>query len=320
MDIKLFQGMKKFLIYILKKLLYAFWVILGATFMIFLLFNVVMGDPTVVLLGKYATPEAKLLLREQLGLDRSWYVQYWEVLKSAFTFQFGYSWSNKQNILNLLKEGMVVSLTVTLPGFIIVNILLISIALLMVRYRGSSWDRWLVVFFIVMSSIPLLVYVLFMQKFFAFKLGLFPITGYERGFPNFLPYVLLPIFIDVWIQLCSSYRFFRNIMLEEAYHDYVRTALAKGLGWHRVLFKHILRNALIPIVTCLVQGIPGLIFGAVILENFFSIPGLGNIVINAINTCDFPTIKAATIISAVFGVVFNILGDILYRLIDPRIN
>lgn len=306
--------------YLLRRLLYALLVIVGATFMVFFLFNVIVEDPTVVLLGKYATPKAMTALAHQLGLDRPWYIQYWDILKSAFTFDFGYSWSSKQDIFKIFKEGALVSLTVTLPAFVLSNILVVSVALWMTKYRGTIWDRLLVLFCIVMTSISALVYILVGQGVFAYKLGLFEITGYDHGFPYFIPYILLPTLIQVLLNFCYTYRFYRTIMLDEIYQDYVRTARAKGLEENVVLFKHVLKNVLIPIITTLVKDIPGLIFGSVLIENFFGIPGLGNLVVNAMNCADFPTIKAATVVAAVLSIVFSIIGDVLYTLVDPRIK
>ncbi len=288
--------------------------------MVFFLFNVIVEDPTVVLLGKYATPKAMTALAHQLGLDRPWYIQYWDILKSAFTFDFGYSWSSKQDIFKIFKEGALVSLTVTLPAFVLSNILVVSVALWMTKYRGTIWDRLLVLFCIVMTSISALVYILVGQGVFAYKLGLFEITGYDHGFPYFIPYILLPTLIQVLLNFCYTYRFYRTIMLDEIYQDYVRTARAKGLEENVVLFKHVLKNVLIPIITTLVKDIPGLIFGSVLIENFFGIPGLGNLVVNAMNCADFPTIKAATVVAAVLSIVFSIIGDVLYTLVDPRIK
>ncbi|ROT47431.1 ABC transporter permease [Candidatus Cardinium hertigii] len=312
--------MMRFLYYPLRRLLYAFWVIIGATFIVFLVFNVVVGDPTAVLLGKYATPAAMATLSHSLGLDRPWYIQYWDILQSAFTFNFGHSWSSKQNILKMFQEGALVSLSVTLPVFLIGNAVVISMALWMTKYRGSIWDRLLVTFCIIMISISPLIYILVGQGVFAFKLGLFEIMGYERGFLACIPYIILPVIIQVLIHFCYNYRFYRTIMLDEIYQDYVRTARAKGLTEQVILFKHVLKNVMVPIITILVKGMPSLLFGSVLIENFFGIPGLGNVITNAINCCDFPTIKAATVVAAVLSIICNIFGDILYALVDPRMK
>lgn len=307
-------------VYLLKRLRYALSVIVGATLLVFIIFNVLVGDPTFILLGKYATPEAMVLLARELGLDKPWYIQYWEVLKSAFTFNFGYSWTTKQHILKIFQEGGLVSLTVTLPAFLIGNSLVISVALWMTQYRGTIWDRFLVTFCIVMTSISILVYILIGQLFFACKLRIFPIMGYEKGFLACVPYIILPTIILVLLHFCYHYRFYRTIMLDEIYQDYVRTARAKGLQEEVVLFKHVFKNVMVPIITTFVKDLPSLLFGSVVIENFFGIPGLGNVVIDAISLCDFPTIKAVTIIASVLSVLCNIVGDVLYTLVDPRIK
>ena len=307
-------------LYLIRRLRYALSVIVGATFLIFLIFNILVGDPTHILLGKYATPEAMVLLARELGLDKPWYLQYWEVLKSAFTFNFGYSWTTKQHILKTFQEGGLVSLTVTLPAFLIGNGLVIVVALWMTQYRGTIWDRLLVVFCIITTSVSLLVYILIGQLFFACKLRLFPIMGYEKGFFACVPYIILPTMILVLLHFCYHYRFYRTIMLEEIYQDYVRTARAKGLQEEAVLFKHVFKNVMVPIITTFVKDLPSLLFGSIVIENFFGIPGLGNVVIDAISRCDFPTIKAATIMAAMLSILCNIVGDVLYTLVDPRIK
>ncbi|WP_342265160.1 ABC transporter permease [Cardinium endosymbiont of Philonthus spinipes] len=312
--------MTSLFVYLLRRLLYALSVIVGATFFVFVIFNMLVEDPTYILLGKYATPEAVSLLAHELGLDQSWYIQYWEVLKSAFTFNFGYSWTTKQQIVKILQEGGLVSLTVTVPAFLIGNGLVITVALWMTQYRGTIWDRLLVVFCIIMTSISILVYILVGQLFFACKLRMFPIMGYAKGFVACVPYIMLPTIILVLLHFCYHYRFYRTIMLEEIYQDYVRTARAKGLQEKVVLFKHVFKNVMVPIITTFVKDLPSLLFGSVVIENFFGIPGLGNVVIDAITCCDFPTIKAVTIIAAVLSVLCNIVGDLLYTLVDPRIK
>ncbi|CCM10025.1 Probable peptide ABC transporter permease protein y4tP [Cardinium endosymbiont cEper1 of Encarsia pergandiella] len=312
--------MISFFVYLLRKLLYALSVIVGVTFLVFVIFNMLVEDPTLILLGKYATPKAMAALSHQLGLDRPWYLQYCEVLQSAFTFNFGSSWATKQPILKTFQQGGLVSLTVTLPSFLIGNGLLIYVSLWMTQYKGTIWDRLLVIGCMVMSSISILVYILVGQVFFACKLKIFPIMGYKNGFFACVPYIILPTIILVLLHFCYNYRFYRTIMLDEVYQDYVRTARAKGLSEEVVLFKHVFKNLMVPILTTLIKDFPSLLFGSVVIENFFSIPGLGNLVIDAVNLCDFPMIKAVAIITAVLSVFCNIVGDVLYTLVDPRIK
>jgi peptide/nickel transport system permease protein len=259
-------------------------------------------------------------LRAELGLDRPWYLQYWDIVRSSFTFDFGTSWAAKQQISEMLKTGAIPSLTVSLPAFIISTVISISISLMVAFFRGGWLDKVVVFICVAMMSISSLAYILFGQWFFAYKLGWFEISGYEEGFPYFIPFVLLPIFIWVLMSIGPNVRFFRTVMLDEVYQDYVRTARSKGLTEKAILFKHVLKNAMIPIITYVVIQIPFLILGALLLESFFGIPGLGSMTLDAINGNDFPVIKAMTILTAVAYIIFSLITDILYTVVDPRVR
>lgn len=306
--------------YIARRLLYIIPVVLGVCLIIFLLFNVVAGDPAAILLGKHATADQILELREELGLDKAWYLQYADIVKSAFTLDFGRSWATKQKISEMFIQGAMPSLTLSLPAFVIGSILSILISLITAYYRGKGIDLFIRILSIAGMSISSLAYILFFQYFFAYKLGWFEISGYDYGFPNFIPYVLLPIFIWVVLSLGRDVRFFRTVMLDEIYQDYVRTARAKGVSEITVLLKHVLRNAMIPIITYTVIQIPFLILGALLLESFFSIPGLGGLTLNAINASDFPVLKAVAILSSIAYILFGLLSDVLYTFVDPRVK
>ncbi|MFT6068366.1 MAG: peptide/nickel transport system permease protein [Bacteriovoracaceae bacterium] len=272
------------------------------------------------MLGKHASVSQMEDLRRELGLDRPWFLQYLDVVKSAFTFDFGRSWSTKQEIIEMIKAGAIPSLTLSIPAFIISTFLSISISLFVAFFRGTMLDRTIVFLCVTMMSISSLAYILFGQWFFAFKLGLFEISGYEFGFPYFIPYVILPVLIWVMLGIGPDVRFYRTIILDEIYQDYVRTARAKGLSENMIMFKHVLKNAMIPIITYVIIQIPFLILGALLLETFFSIPGLGGIVLSAINSSDFPVVKAMTILISVAYIIFSVLTDVMYTLVDPRVR
>lgn len=306
--------------YIIRRLLYVIPVLLGVCLIIFVLFNMVSPDPTLIMLGKHASLSQMEELRRELGLDRPWFLQYFDVVKSAFTFEFGRSWSTKQEIIEMIKAGAIPSLTLSVPAFFLSTIISICISLFVAFFRGTMLDKSVVFLCVTMMSISSLAYILFGQWFFAFKLGLFEISGYEFGFPDFVPYVILPILIWVMLGLGPDVRFYRTIILDEIYQDYVRTARAKGLGEKVIMFKHVLKNAMIPIVTYVIIQIPFLILGALLLESFFSIPGLGGITLNAINSSDFPVVKAMTILISVAYILFSVLTDVIYTLVDPRVR
>ncbi len=306
--------------YIIRRLLYMIPVLMGVSLIIFILFNLVAGDPSAVLLGKNATARQMLEMKEQLGLNKSHFAQYVDILKSAFTFDFGRSWATKQQITYMIKQGAYPSLCLTIPAFIISTILSLIIALVVAFYRGKGIDLFIRFVCIAGMSISALAYILGFQYFFAFKLGWFEISGFEYGFPNFVPYVALPGIIWILLSLGPDVRFFRTIILDEVYQDYVRTARAKGLSEMTILLKHVLRNAMIPIITYVVIQIPYLILGALLLESFFGIPGLGGITLNALNSSDFPVIKAMAILSSVIYIIFSLISDILYTVADPRVK
>jgi len=306
--------------YIIRRLLYVIPVLLGVCLIIFVLFNMVSPDPTLIMLGKHASLSQMEDLRRELGLDRSWFLQYLDVVKSAFTFEFGRSWSTKQEIIEMIKAGAIPSLTLSVPAFILSTVISIAISLFVAFFRGTFIDKSVVFLCVTMMSISSLAYILFGQWFFAFKLGWFEISGYEFGFPDFAPYVILPVIIWVMLGLGPDVRFYRTIILDEIYQDYVRTARAKGLGEKVIMFKHVLKNAMIPIITYVIIQIPFLILGALLLESFFSIPGLGGITLNAINSSDFPVVKAMTILISVAYILFSVLTDVLYTLVDPRVR
>lgn len=306
--------------YIIRRMAYMIPILLGVCLVIFFLFNVIAPDPAMIMLGKHATAKQILEVRKELGLDRSWFLQYFDIVKSSFTFDFGRSWSTKQEIIEMIKNGAGPSLTISIPAFFISTVLSIIISLFVSFYRGSMIDKVTVFMCVALMSLSSLAYILFGQWFFAFKLGMFEISGYEPVFPGIISYIALPVLIWVILAVGPDVRFYRTVMLDEVYQDYVRTARAKGLSEKVILFKHVLKNAMIPIITYLIIQIPFLILGALLLESFFGIPGLGGITLNAINSSDFPVIKAMTVLSAVSFILFSVITDVMYTLVDPRIR
>jgi len=305
--------------YFLKRLLYVIPVILGVCLLILILFS--LGpDPALITLGKHATAEQVEDLRREWGLNLPFWQQYLNLIKTAFTFDFGYSIKTHQKIIDMIKLGAIPSLTVSVPAFLLSFIFSISISLFVAFFRGKWQDKFVVFLCVLLMSISSLAYILFAQYYFAFKLGWFEISGYEEGFPQFIPYVVLPILIWLVLSVGRDVRFYRTVILDEIYQDYVRTARAKGLGELKIMFKHVLKNAMVPILTYVVIQLPFLILGALLLESFFSIPGLGGLTINAINSTDFPVIRAVVILSSIMTIIFNTLTDFLYTVVDPRVR
>lgn len=228
---------------------------------------------------------------------------------------FGYSDYFKQPVSRLLRDGLLPSLSLTVPIFFIGLIVSITLSLVCAFFRNRLVDRFLVVFSVALMSINYLVYIVAGQYFFAYRQGLFPVWGYESA-----RYLFLPVLIGVVSGLGSNIRFYRTIMLDEMYKDYVRTAFAKGVPKSRVLFVHVLKNAMIPVITNVVIAIPFLYTGSLLLESFFGIPGLGYMGINAVQSSDVDVVRALVLIAALLFVVANLMTDICYAAVDPRVK
>jgi len=186
--------------------------------------------------------------------------------------------------------------------------------------RGSLTDRMIMVITTVMLSIFFLVYIIVGQWLFGFYLGWFPVQGWSDSvFNNLRTYAVLPVMLAVFVGLAPQTRLYRSFFLDELSQDYVRTARAKGVSENRVLFKHVLRNALIPVLTNVSVQLPGIFVGSFLIETFFSIPGLGREVLLAVNRSDYPVIQAVTVYLAALTMVINLVADVLYRAVDPRV-
>lgn len=305
-------------VYIIRRTLYVVPILLGVCGIIFVLFNLVGGDPAITMLGKHATQSQILELRAELGLNKSLFMQYLDIVESAFTLDFGRSWNTRQEIWHMIKQGAIPSLSFTLPSFFITFILSVSISLIVAYFRGGKLDRFMVVGTVALMSVSQLVIILFFQRYLAAEFGLFEISGYDFSDP--MPYISLPIIIAVVVSIGPDVRYFRTIVLDEIYQDYVRTARAKGLSDRKILLKHVFKNIGGPLITYTVIKLPFLILGALLIESFFGIPGLGGITLDALNNSDFPVLKSISILSAVAYIFFNLLTDILYPLVDPRVK
>jgi peptide/nickel transport system permease protein len=307
-------------VYIIRKLLNTIPTVLGVALITFLLFNVVGGDPALQMVGKHATAAQIAEIHHEYGLDLPQVEQFGNFLKQIVTFDYGRSYATKRRISDMILSGIGPSLSLAIPAFFLTTVLSILVGLFVSYYRGTAWDKGAVVFCVVGMSLPMLAYILFGQYFFAYKLGWFPISGYDDDPIARFSYVALPVIIWVMVSMGYDVRFYRTAIIEEVSQDYVRTARAKGLPEKRVFLKHVLKNSMIPILTNVVLEIPLLVLGAFLLEGFFGIPGLGSITIDAIHNSDFPVIKAMTVLQALLMIFGNLLTDILYTVVDPRVS
>lgn len=295
-------------------------ILFGVTLITFILFNVVIEDPALQFVGKNATAERLESIRIELGTNLPLHQQYIASLKNIATWDFGRSWSTSQSVSTMIQQGIGPSLSLMLPGFFMTVLLSVSLALGTAFYRGRSIDKAATIIALGMMSISILVYILFFQHVFAYKLGLFPIVGWDPSWLNRWNYLVLPWIIIVISTIGSSFLIYRTAVLDEYYQDYVRTARAKGLAEKKVLFKHVLKNAMIPIITIVVLQMPFLITGSLLLEAFFGIPGLGGTLVQAIFNSDFPVIRALVVIGALLYMAFGLISDLLYAVVNPRVR
>ncbi len=307
--------------FILRRLWQMIPTLLGVILLVFVLFNFVGGDPAYLLAGKISNKEQIENIRTQLGINQPYYVQLWIFLKQVVTGDFGVSWATNEQVSQIVATRIGPSLTVLVPILIIETVLSVLIALGVAYVRGSLTDRSIMIACTVAMSVSLLVYIIVGQYVLAYQFGWFPVQGWGESFTeNLVKYSALPILLGVAVGIAPNTRLYRTFILDEINQDYVRTARAKGLDENRVMLKHVLRNALIPIITNLMIYIPGLLIGHFLIERFFSIPGIGREVILAVERSDFPVIKAITVYVAIATMFVNLLADVLYKAVDPRVQ
>ena len=306
--------------YLVRRLWQMIPTLAGVVLLVFLLFKYFGGDPAEVLGGLNASPEQIKAIRQQLGLDEPMWVQLWIFVKQIVTFDWGRSWATNEPVGHLFATRLPATLTVMTPILVLDALLALPIAMWVAYRRGSLTDRAIMVTATVALSISFLVYIIVGQYLFGFQLGWFPVQGWSDSLlVNLLRYVPLPVLLAVMVGVAPQTRLYRSFFLDELGQDYVRTARGKGMTEGVVLFRHVLRNALIPILTNIGLQLPGIFVGSFLIEVFFSIPGLGREVLLAVNRSDFPVIQAVTVYLAMLTMVINLATDLAFKLADPRV-
>jgi peptide/nickel transport system permease protein len=320
--------------YVVRRMLYAIPILVGVNLLTFLLFFIVNtpDDMARMQLGaKRVTPEAIEKWKAERGYDlplvwnasaagsaRATRTIFFQKSVRLFVFDFGYS-EDRRDIAAEIKARMWPSLALAVPVFLTGLAVCITFALLMAFFRASYLDVWGVVACVAMMSISTLFYIIGGQYIASKVWHLVPISGYAGGV-DAVKFLVLPVFIGVLGGIGASSRWYRTLFLEEMGKDYVRTARAKGLAETVVLFRHVLKNAMIPVLTGVVVVIPTLFLGSLLMESFFGIPGLGSYTIDAIQAQDFSVVRSMVFIGSVLYIVGLILTDISYTLVDPRVR
>lgn len=321
-------------IYLVRRILYAIPILIGVNLLTFALFFFVNSPDDIARIhlgGKYVTEEARNQWKEvhryhlplfynpkESNLKKFTETIFFEKSVKLFAFNFGVS-DTGRDIGQAISERYLPSLLIAVPSLLLGLILYISVALAFALFRGTWFDTLGIFFCVVLLSISALFYIILGQFMFAKIMRWLPISGYTDGVWG-IKFLILPILISVFASLGSSSRWYRSIFIEELHQDYVRTATAKGLSQALILFKHVLKNALIPILTGVVSVLPLLFMGSLLLESFFAVPGLGSYTIDAIQEQDFAIVRVMVFLGTVLYILGLLLTDLSYSLVDPRVR
>lgn len=310
--------------YTLKKLLAGLPLILGVTFISFVLMVYFGPDKTYELAGKNPTEEQIAQIRADLGYDQPFFKRYTTYVIELATLNFGHSDSTGERVTRLLGRTIPISLALTLPGFVLGNVIGILLALLAAYYRSTWVDKSIMTFAVVGMSVSFLIIIIGFQVMFssAYGLNMFPVRGWSMDtLGEYLYYVTVPTLAIVFVSLGYNTRFYRAVIVEELGKDHIRTARAYGASARSILLKRVLKNSMIPIITRIMFSIPLVVIsGSLLIESYFGIPGVGKVTYDAITTGDQPVLKAVVGATAVLFVVVLIVTDVLYRLFDPRVE
>ena len=309
--------------YIIRRLLYGIPLLLGVTFISFLLMVYFGPDKTYELLGKNPSTEQINEIRHALGYDRPFLLRYGDYLKQLASLDLGLSDSTGEPVSTTLIRTLPISVALVLPGFVLGNFLGLALGLLAAWYRGKWLDKLVMSASVMGMSVSFLVIIIGLQILLCTPYGfnLFPVRGWQvHGLGSYVYYVTVPTMALVLVTLGYNTRFYRAIMADEIERDYIRTLRAYGATPAELLFKHVLKNSLIPVLTRIMFSVPlVLISGSLLLESYFGIPGIGLVTFNAITSGDQPILKAVVGLTGVLFVLALTINDMLYSMVDPRI-
>lgn len=309
--------------YAVKKLITMFITLFSVTLVVFLAFHVISGDPATSMLGTEATPAKVQALREELGLNDPVLVQYGNWALSFISGDMGTSYSYRMPVGSMVADKIPVTITLTLIAFALMVVIAIPLGIYTARHAGGIADRIIYMINQVIMAFPpffsgILITLLFGRVFKLFTPGGY--VSYDTDFWGFVGYLFFPALAIALPKAAMAVKLLRSSVIGESKLDYVRTAYSRGNRTRDVLYRHVLKNALIPVVTFLGMALADMIAGSIIIEQVFSIPGLGRILLTSISNRDYPVVMAVIVCIAVLVLVVNMLVDLVYGLIDPRIS
>lgn len=306
-----------------KKLLSMLATLLGVSFLVFLAFDVIPGDPALAQLGTNATPERLHALREEMGLNTPFFLRYFQWLGDFFTGELGTSYSYHIPVGDMILEKLPISICMTLIAFVMVLAVSIPLGILSAKHEGGKLDTVICACNQVLMSVPPFFSGILITLLFGIVLRWFTPGGfvsYEKDFGAFLGYLIFPALAIALPKAAMAVKMLRSSLVTELGKDYPRTAFSRGNTKNGVLYGHVLKNALIPVLTFFGMALTDILTGSIIVEQVFGIPGLGRILLTSIMNRDYPVVEAIILFMAITVIVVNFLVDLLYRKLDPRIN
>ena len=309
--------------YVVRKILTMILTLLAVTFFVFLSFHVISGDPATSMLGTEATPQKVAALREELGLNDPVLVQYGRWAAGLLHGDMGTSYSYRMPVAGMVANKLPVTITLTLMAFVLMVVISIPLGIYTAKHEGGIVDRMIYIINQIIMAIPpffsgILITLIFGRIFKLFTPGGY--VSYEKDLAGFVGYLFFPAVAIALSKAAMAVKLLRSSVIKEAKLDYVRTAYSRGNRTNDVLYKHVLKNALIPVVTFLGMALADMIAGSIIIEQVFSIPGLGRVLLTSISNRDYPVVMAVIVCIAVLVLVVNMAVDLIYGLIDPRIT
>lgn len=309
--------------YALKKIVTMIITIIVVTLFVFFSFNFISGDPAISMLGTNATPERIESLREEMHLNDPLLIQYGRWAANFLTGDMGTSYSYKMPVSDMVLDKVPVTLTMSIIAFILMIVISIPIGIRIAKYQGGVLDKTITIINQVIMAIPpffsgILITLLFGVIFKWFTPGGY--VSYDKDFWGFLGYMFFPSLAIALPKATMAIKLLRGSLIKESKLDYVRTAYSKGNSTNDVLYHHVLKNAILPVITFIGMALTDFIAGSIIVEQVFGIPGLGRILLSSISNRDYPVVMAIIVIIAVLVLVVNMIVDIVYGLIDPRIS
>lgn len=308
---------------IFNKFLIMLVTLLAVSFLVFLALSIIPGDAATNMLGTQATPEKIEALREEMGLNDPFFVQYFRWLSGCIKGDFGTSYSYHMSVSSLIMDKLPITITLTIFSFMIIFVVSIPLGVFIAKHTGGIIDRILTVINQIVMSIPPFFSGILITLVFGLILGLFTPGGfvsYKTDVAGFIGYLIFPSIAIAIPKISMTVKLLKESILEEYKKEYVRTAYSRGNSTTQVLYKHVLKNAVIPVITFLGMTLADIVAGSIVVEQVFGIPGLGRILLTSISNRDYPVVQAIIIILAVIILVINFIVDIIYHKVDPRID